>query len=135
MMVMGLGNAFAEDTWVKTDPADLKTGDVVMIIDLDSKRAMSNNKGTSSAPVATRVYFNNDETVSTGISNNTVPATLQWEVTVDNDSYKFGVSGTSNYLYCTNKEQREKLLETHWYLSVFRSVYWSRLALLYYYNK
>ena len=108
MLVIGFGNAFAEDRWVKTAPTDLAKGDIVMIVDLGSKRAMSNDKGTSNPPDATRVYFINEETISTGISNNTVevPTSLQWVVTVVEDdfgkSYKFGVSGTSNYLYCTN---------------------------------
>ena len=103
MMVMGLGNAFAEDTWVKTDPDDLATGDIVMIVDLGSSRAMSNDKGTSALPDAIYLYFTDDnKTESTGTKDNIVPETLQWVVTVDNGSFKFGVNGTSKYLYCTN---------------------------------
>ena len=107
MVVTGWGNALAAETWVQTDPSDLKTDDIVMIIDRNSDRAMSNDKGTSNPPVAHRVYYtDNDETESTGITGKTVPGYLQWVVTVskdnDNVSFKFGVSGTSKYLYCTN---------------------------------
>ena len=103
MIVVGMGYAFAEDKWVKTAPADLVTGDVVMIVDLNSDRAMSNDNGTSAAPDAIRVYYaDDDKTESTGISNSTFPETLQWVVNVDESGYKFGVSGTDNFLYCTN---------------------------------
>lgn len=103
MMVFGNAGALAQDKWVKTDPAYLATGDIVMIVDLTSDRAMSNDKGTSDAPDAIRVYYaDEDKTESTGITGKTVPETLQWEVTVDESGYKFGVSGTSKFLYCTN---------------------------------
>ena len=36
----------AADKWVKTDPADLATGDVVVIVDQTSSMAMSNDQGT-----------------------------------------------------------------------------------------
>lgn len=103
MMVIGVGNVYAADKWVKTDPTALVTGDVVMIVDQGSNRAMSNDKGTSNPPDAIYIYYTDDnKTESTGTKNNTVPANLQWVVTVNNDSYKFGVSETSKYLYCTN---------------------------------
>ena len=102
MIVSGLGSASAEDTWVKTDPADLVTGDVVMIVDLSTRDAMSNDKGTSSAPASIYVYFSEDKSECTGTKDNIVPDNLQWVVTHDENGYKFGVSGTSNYLYCTN---------------------------------
>ena len=99
---MGFENAFAVDKWVKTDPTALVAGDIVMIVDLGSHRAMSNDHGTSAAPDAIFLYFNDDETESTGTKDNEVPTSLQWVVSVDKGSYKFGVSGTRNYLYCTN---------------------------------
>ena len=102
MMLMGFENAFAVDKWVKTDPTALVAGDIVMIVDLGSHRAMSNDHGTSAAPDAIFLYFNDDETESTGTKDNEVPTSLQWVVSVDKGSYKFGVSGTRNYLYCTN---------------------------------
>lgn len=88
--------AWAADTWEKTDASNLKTGDVVVIVDQTSSTAMSNNKGTSSAPSATSVTLSTDKSKIT--SN--VDATLQWTVTVSNGSYKFAVG--TDYLYCTN---------------------------------
>lgn len=97
-LIVGSGTAWAADTWVKTDPADLKTGDVVVIVDQTSSRAMSNNNGTSSAPAATEVTLNDDKSEITS----TVADNLQWEVTATDGSYKFGVADTEKYLYCTN---------------------------------
>lgn len=98
MIVVGTNVASAADTWVKTDPSSLATGDVVAIVDLTTAMAMNNSGGTSSAPAATAVTLNSDQSEITS----EVPASLQWELTVANGSYKFGVSGTENYLYCTN---------------------------------
>ena len=98
MIVVGINVASAADTWVKTDPSSLATGDVVAIVDLASGRAMTNDNGTGSAPTAKSVDLSSDKTEITS----EVGATLQWVVTVDKGSFKFGVSGTSNYLYCTS---------------------------------
>lgn len=96
-MISGVGTAWAADTWVKTAPSSLQTGDVVVIVDQTSGKAMSNNNGTSSAPSATAVTLNGDKTEITS----EVASTLQWEVTVNDGSYQFGVANSSNYLYCT----------------------------------
>lgn len=100
IVVGGVNVASAADTWVKTDPSELVTGDVVVIVDLTTKMAMSNDKGTSAAPAATTVSLLGNQSQITS----DVGANLQWEVTVDNGSYKFGVTSgeTTNYLYCTN---------------------------------
>ncbi|MBR1505770.1 MAG: Ig-like domain-containing protein [Prevotella sp.] len=98
VLVMLCGTMVAADKWVKTDPASLTTGDVVAIVDQTSATAMSNDKGTSAAPVATAVTLNDDKSEITG----EVAENLQWVVTASEGSYKFGVSGTENYLYCTN---------------------------------
>lgn len=103
MIVAGAGTVSAADKWVKTAPANLQTGDIVVIVDQNSGRAMSNNGGTSSAPTATSVELNSDMSELSG----TIASTLQWEVTVTTGttrSYQFGVtSGTeTKYLYCTN---------------------------------
>jgi hypothetical protein len=97
LLMMLCGTVFA-DSWVKTAPASLQTGDVVVIADLTSLTAMSNDKGTSSAPAATAITLNE---AGTEISS-TVAANLQWVVTVSDGSYQFGVANTENYLYCTN---------------------------------
>ena len=78
------------DSWVKTAASDLQTGDIVAIVDETSGTAMSNDKGTSAAPSA--IKFNAAD----------VAANLKWEVTVTDDGYQFNVSGTEDYLYCTN---------------------------------
>ena len=96
--ILAIGVGWAETTWVETAASSLTTGDVVVIVDKTSSRAMSNNGGTSSAPTATSITLNSGKTEISG----TVAETLQWIVTVENGSYKFKVDGTSNYLYCTN---------------------------------
>jgi len=97
MMVMGFGNVLAAETWIKTNPADLTTGDVVVIVDLYSGRAMSNDNGTSSAPTATKVSFNDDKSQITG----TVAENLQWTVSITDNNYQFFATDET-WLYCTN---------------------------------
>lgn len=84
--------------WVKTAITDLVTGDVIAIVDVTSSRAMSNNNGTGSAPSATPVNISSDKSKLTVAPD----ANLQWIITCDNNSYKFQVAGTKNYLYSTN---------------------------------
>lgn len=83
-------------TWVKTAYTGLASGDVVVIVDASSKKAMSNNNGTSSAPSATAVSISTDGSTLTEAPN----ATLQWTVTVSDGSYSFAADG--KHLYCTN---------------------------------
>ena len=97
-MLMGTVSAWAADSWVKTAPANLQTGDIVVIVDQTTATAMSNNGGTSSAPAATAVTLSTDKSEISG----EVAATLQWVVTKSDGSYKFNVADTENYLYCTN---------------------------------
>lgn len=94
-------SAWAADKWVKTDAASLQSGDVVVIVDQTSSMALSNDKGTSAAPVATSVTLNGDKNEITS----SVTTALQWVVTVntgETTTYQFGVADTENYLYCTN---------------------------------
>ena len=86
----------SETTWEKTDYADLATGDIVVIVDLTSVKAMSNDKGTNAPPTATAVTLNDDKSQITG----TVADNIQWTVTKTDTGLKFGV-GTDS-LYCTN---------------------------------
>ncbi|MBQ9666766.1 MAG: chitobiase/beta-hexosaminidase C-terminal domain-containing protein [Bacteroidaceae bacterium] len=85
-------------TWVRTDASSLTTGDVVVIVDLTSSTAMSNDNGASAAPTATAVTLNEE---LTEISSK-VDANLQWVVTVSGSNFKFGIANTSHYLYCTD---------------------------------
>lgn len=99
MMAACTMSAWAADTWVETAPNKLATGDVVVIVDKTSSRAMFNGNGTSAAPTAVEVTLNDDQTQITS----TVASTLQWELTVTNGTkYQFAVPGTTNYLYGTN---------------------------------
>ena len=83
--------------WVRTDISDLNSGDEIVIVDLTSKNAMSNNNGTGSAPSAIAVTVADEKITSE------VPSTIKWIFNSDSEKgYSFNVSGTSNYLYCTN---------------------------------
>ena len=93
-----VSTAWGADTWVKTTPSSLQTGDIVVIVDQSSKRAMSNDNGTGSAPSAISVTLKDDKSEISSEVN----ANIQWEVTVSNGTYKFGAVNTNNYLYCTN---------------------------------
>lgn len=96
MSVLAIGVGWAETTWQETSAGSLTTGDIVVIVDKTSGKAMSNDKGTSSAPTATAVTI-------TGTELNSPAETLQWEVTVTNGSYKFKKFGATTYLYCINE--------------------------------
>lgn len=85
--------------WVATDISELVTGDVIVIADVTSARAMSNNNGTSKAPAAASITLNTDKTEITG----EVADNLKWSIEVENGKYKFAKNGeTTNYLYCTS---------------------------------
>ena len=98
MLFLFIGsNVWADDSWVKTSPTQLQTGDVVVIADLTTGLAMSNSeKNTKGAPLAKPISIN---TAQTQIAE-TVAASLQWVVTVEDGTYKFNVVDTENYLYC-----------------------------------
>ena len=98
VLLAGATSYAQEVTWVKTAITALSTNDVIVIVDQTSSKALSNNNGTSSAPAATSVTLSDDKSQITS----DVAATIQWVITVDGSSYKFGVSDTENYLYCTN---------------------------------
>ena len=100
MLLLGAGNISAADKWVKTSPASLQTGDIVVIVDQTSEKAMSNDGGTSSAPTAVTVDFNSDksELVET---YKAIAATIQWTVNVSDEGLAF-YADDDNFLYCTN---------------------------------
>lgn len=101
-LIVGSMSVWAQDvTWEKVDPANLATGDIVVIVDQTTSTAMSheslNSKG---APNAISVSLSDDKTTVTFSGTG-----LDWEVTVlgsgDSKSFKFGVTDTENYLYST----------------------------------
>ncbi len=98
LLLIGSGSAVWADSWVKTDLASLSAGDIIVIVETTNSRALSNNGGTSSAPVAADVTLNSDKTEITSV----VGSTIQWELEKNGDYYNFRVIDTDNYLYCTN---------------------------------
>jgi hypothetical protein len=96
--LLGGGNLSAQTKWVKTDLADLTAADQVVIVDLNSNTAMTNNNGTKSAPTATAVTLSTDGSELTS----TVADSLKWKVNKSGGEYKFHPYGNSgNSLYCT----------------------------------
>lgn|GEM_PF-1923729 len=84
--------------WVLTTASALTTGDVVLIVDKYSSRAMSNDNGTSAAPDATSVTLNSDKSkVTSGVTT-----ALQWTVTNTDGTFNFTVPGSTDHLYCIN---------------------------------
>jgi hypothetical protein len=98
-LIAGSMSVWAEDTWVKTAPADLQTGDVVVIVDQTTSKAMSNSSlNSKGAPNAIAVNLSSDKSTITFTATG-----LEWEVTVnvtgDSKTFNFGVPETDNYLY------------------------------------
>ena len=87
-----------ENRWVKTTLSDLLPTDQVVIVDVTSQRAMSNDKGTSAAPTAVSVTLDGDALTGT-VADNCV-----WNVTKNSDNtYTFFPNGTTEkWLYTTN---------------------------------
>ena len=86
--------------WIKTDLTALTPTDQFVIVDLTSKTAMSNDKGTTEAPVATAITLSDDGTELTG----EIAYNLKWNVTATTDgAYTFYPNGkTDSWLYTTN---------------------------------
>ena len=86
-----------ENRWVKTTLSDLLPTDQVVIVDVTSQRAMSNDKGTSDAPTVVSVTLDGDALTGT-VAENCV-----WNVTKNSDNtYTFFPNGTTEkWLYTT----------------------------------
>ena len=84
--------------WVLTSFADLKEGDPVVIVSTGTKTyAMSNDKGTSSAPTAVEITY------SDGKLKDSPAEKIVWYVGVSDDSRIFYKAlDKSTYLYCIN---------------------------------
>lgn len=96
MMVVSVGWCETGVKWVETAPEKLKTGDVVVIVDQYTSRAMRNDGGSSNAPIAYKIKLNEDKSEI----EEEVDAVYQWVVTVSDIYYQFRVPNTENYLYC-----------------------------------
>ncbi len=93
--------------WVLTDIDDLVNGDIILIVDKASSKALSSENGTSNAPPATSVTLNEDKSKVT----DGVVSTTQWVFSNYTDNtvspsktyYQFKkIGSTTDYLYCTN---------------------------------
>ena len=86
-----------ENRWVKTTLSDLLPTDQVVIVDVTSQRAMSNDKGTSDAPMAVSVTLDGDALTGT-VADNCI-----WNVTKNSDNtYTFFPNRTTEkWLYTT----------------------------------
>lgn len=81
-----------EATWQLVDLSALVDGEKAVIVSIKGEKqfAMSNDKGTASAPTA--VTFTESEPADN----------VLWTVTVDKGTYSFTLPGSTNKLYCTN---------------------------------
>ena len=93
----------AQNKWVRTDLSALTYKDQIVIVDLKTKRAMSNDKGSSDSPAAVEVTISADSTQLTG----DIPDRIKWNVYHTAKSakeYIFCPNGTNKkWLYRTNK--------------------------------
>ena len=82
------------------DISEISASDIVVIYDMNSERAMSNNNGTGAAPSAVAVGHNSDgsELVYTDVTD-----ALKWNIVSTNDGYIIYPNGTdATWLYCTD---------------------------------
>ena len=87
-------------TWEKTDLANLTSDDVFVIVDIESTGAyaMSNNKGTGSAPKATKVTLSADKNQITSA----VTDVIKWTLDKNAGGYTFYPNGDKKkWLYTT----------------------------------
>ena len=97
-LIVGSGSVWAAEKWVKTTPAELTTGDVVVIVDQTTAKALPNTAVTK-APAATAIELNAAKSEITS----TVTETLQWTVTVADGTYQFSTVSGGNTLYLACK--------------------------------
>ena len=99
LLVVGGGNAVAQNKWVRTALTDLKPTDQVVIVDVHNKYAMTNDNGTKSDPDAVTVTLSTDGSeLTSDVADN-----MKWNVISENGKYQFHPNGdATKYLYCTN---------------------------------
>ena len=86
-------------TWDMVDISQLSPGDIFMIVDINSGRALANDGGASAAPAAVVVSFNDDTTQVTSV----VDDNLKWNIGSEEDGYVFYPNGDNAiWLYCNN---------------------------------
>lgn len=102
-------SAVAEAVYTYVEPApegahyelvdfeNIQSGDIVVIYDANSERAMTNDKGTSAAPAAKLLQYSGDAPAVADVTED-----IKWTVEVANDGYIFYPNGTTDsWLYCT----------------------------------
>lgn len=100
VMTVGILNTWAESVkWMKKSPSELAPGDVIVIVDITTGVAMSNDPAADKAPSATSVTLNDGKDQLTG----EIAANLQWtleDATGSKCYFKVG----DNYLYVTDAD-------------------------------
>ena len=93
------GNTGGSEGWVAKSITELADGDVIVVVSTHATNgsfAMSNDNGSSAAPAAVAV------TVADGKLSAEPADNIKWVFKKDGANYSFQVSGTENFLYCTN---------------------------------
>ena len=91
-LIAGVGSAGAAEKtkWIKTAPADLKDGDIVVIMDSTTTCTMRNDAETDAVPGATKVTLNDGKDQISVDEGKELEIELQWQVTVtDNGAFQF----------------------------------------------
>lgn len=87
-LIVGAGSAWAQETYVKWKKVDfdaLANDDVVVIVDLTTGLAMTNDNGTDKKPGTVAVDLNADKDRIIGSEeNNGLPANILWVVELEN---------------------------------------------------
>ena len=92
-------NKPADPAWVKTDLANIKSTDIVVITwtKSESTYAMTNDKGTGAAPAVIKV------TVSGNKITSQIDDRIKWNITNTNGTFTIYPNGTTaTWLYCTS---------------------------------
>lgn len=88
-------------TWEKVNLSDLKSNDVFVIVDVEANNAyaLTNNNGTSNAPIAKSIELSKDKNSITSV----ITDELEWYATNNNNNFTFySKKDKSKGLYCTN---------------------------------
>ena len=89
---------WAADVWVKTDLANITTGDYVVVVEITEGLAMNNTAESSSKPP-----LKTDVTLNAGKDQITsaVGDGIKFVITKTGSGFKLGIPNTTNYIYTT----------------------------------
>lgn len=89
---------WAEDVWVKTDLANITTGDYVVVVEINNSNAMNNTGGGGSGqPLKTTITLNSSKNQITS----EVGDGIKFVITKTGSGFKLGIPNTTNYIYTT----------------------------------